>query len=169
MVRHFMVVLGTLHQTHLNPPGMGVPDAPRDSFYRPLLEFLITSEGADFVFEEAAGKGPTTARLLAEECLGKDRYADVDPPRNHRERASTPQNSNQPYMIGSPPEAAFADWQYLDVHERRENLWLAAITKQRFGSGLMICGIAHMLSFSFRLQAAGFTVKGTSYLPPSWS
>src|SRR5438034_6760629 len=36
---------------------------------------------------------------------------------------------------------------------------------QAFNKALMICGIAHMLSFAFRLQDARFEVKAIDYLP----
>src|SRR5207244_3562399 len=117
------------------------------------------------VFEEVTGLGPTIAERLALERLGAQRFLDIDPPRDKRKDVGIPDQSNEPYMIGSPPDATFADWQMIDTHLKREETWLGAIRQQPFRKGLVIVGVAHMLSFAFRLQAAGLQVKAMSYLP----
>jgi len=66
-------------------------------------------------------------------------------------------------MIGAPPSVAFANWQVLDVHAKREELWLARMRQRRFQSALVICGLVHLLSFAFRLQAANFSVQAINY------
>ena len=74
-----------------------------------------------------------------------------------------PANSSEPNMIGAPPSAAFANWQILDVHAKREDLWLQRIKQRRFESALVICGLVHLLSFAFRLQSANFSVQAINY------
>jgi hypothetical protein len=55
--------------------------------------------------------------------------------------------------------------QSIEAHESREIFWLQTIPGSAFDSGLMVCGIAHMLSFAYRLRAANFEVKAIDYLP----
>jgi hypothetical protein len=66
-------------------------------------------------------------------------------------------------MIGAPPSVAFANWQILDVHTKREELWLQRMQQRKFESALVICGLVHLLSFSFRLQNAKFSVQAINY------
>ena len=66
-------------------------------------------------------------------------------------------------MIGTPPTVAFANWQILDVHTKREELWLGRIQQHKFESALVIVGLVHLLSFSFRLQTAKFSVQAINY------
>ena len=74
-----------------------------------------------------------------------------------------PANSSEPHMIGAPPSVAFAQWQILEVHAKREELWLKRMRQHEFESALVICGLVHLLSFAFRLQAAGFSVQAINY------
>jgi len=129
---------------------------------------LVAEDGIDFIFEEATGLGPTTAEKLSL-TLGPDRYLDVDPPRNEREKFGIPENTNQPIPLGSPfafpPTAVSADRVFHDAHAKREEFWLQQITKQDFKKALMICGQNHTLSFAFRLCAANFDVKTFTCAP----
>ncbi len=155
-----VTILATLHELQ----GAERRDGNvHDPMYKALLDQLMAREQIDFIFEEASGWGPTVAEKLARERLGSDRYLDVDPGREERAKFGIPPDSNDSYMIGSPPSAAFAHWQFHEVHERREEFWLQQLTKQEFNSALMICGLAHVLSFAFRLDAANFSVKALEY------
>jgi hypothetical protein len=62
-----------------------------------------------------------------------------------------------------PPNAAFANWQFLEPHAKREEFWIQRMIAREFGKALMICGLAHGLSLAFRLQLAGLTVKAITY------
>jgi len=121
------------------------------------------SEGVDFIFEEASGLGPTIAEKLATGTLAFGHYVDIDPSRTERPEFGNPPNSSEPHMIGDPPKVAFANWQVLDVHARRDELWLQRIRQRQFQSALVICGLVHLLSFAFRLQAAQYSVQGINY------
>ena len=137
-----------------------------DPMYSALLNKLMISEGVDFTFEEASGLGPTIAEKLTLEQLGAGHYLDVDPARGDRADFGIATNSHEPNMIGSPPRVAFANWQILEVHAKREELWLKRIQRQEFNSALVICGLVHLLSFAFRLQVADFSVQAIDYA--SW-
>jgi hypothetical protein len=135
-----------------------------DPIYANLLGQLIDDEHLDFIFEEASGLGPSTAQELSREKLGPDRYLDVDPYREQRESLGIRGESGEPYFIdGSPQGGPTATWQFLEAHERREEIWLQRILQQEFEKALMICGVAHTLSFAFRLRAEEQEVKILEY------
>jgi hypothetical protein len=155
-----VTVLATLHVVQGAEKRVG---NVHDPMYVTLLEKLMISERVDFIFEEASGLGPTIAEKLALEKLAFGHYVDIDPARNERGDFGIPTNSSEPNMIGSPPSVAFANWQILDVHAKREELWLQRIQQRKFESALVICGLVHLLSFSFRLQTAKFSVQAINY------
>ena len=134
-----------------------------DPMYAALLKKLIVSQGVDFIFEEASGLGPTIAEKLASEHLGPGHYLDVDPARGDRPDFGIPVNSHEPYMIGSPPLVAFANWQIIEAHAKREKLWVERMQQHKFESALAICGLVHLLSFASRLQSAKFSVQAINY------
>ena len=155
-----VLILATLHQLQGAENRHG---NLHDPMYIKLLNQLIVAEEIDFIFEEASGRGPTTAEKLSLDIFGPGRYLDVDPHRDEREKFGIPKESNDFYMIGSPPGAVFASWQFHEVHEIREEYWLKQLARQSFKSALMVCGLAHVLSFAFRLHAANFSVKALDY------
>lgn len=134
-----------------------------DPMYVTLLKNLIISEGVEFIFEEASGLGPTIAEKLSQQQLGFGRYLDIDPANADRVEFGIPSNSNEPHIIGTPPKVAFAHWQILEVHAKREILWMNRIQQRKFESALVICGLVHLLSLAFRLQTAQFSVQAIDY------
>jgi hypothetical protein len=155
-----VTILATLHEVQGAEQRNGTVKDPK---YIELLNQLLVAETIDFVFEEASGLGPTIAEKLSLDQLGPNRYLDVDPHRNDREKFGIPRNSHDFYMIGTPPAAAFASWQFHEVHALREEFWVQQLTEREFKSALMVCGLAHMLSFASRLHAACFSVKTLEY------
>jgi hypothetical protein len=155
-----VTVLATLHE---HQGAKGRSGESEDPMYVRLLDQLLSAEEFDFIFEEAAGWGPTIAEKLSRTRLEPNRYVDVDPPARDRAQFGIPAISNEPYMIGSPPEAAFANWQFLEVHALREELWMKRMQAKEFKRALMICGLVHGLSFAFRLRAANFSVSAIQY------
>ena len=106
--------------------------------------------------------GPTIAEKLSLTKLGPGRYRDVDPPREERDKFGILEPSSN-VMVGNPPNATFVYWQLLQAHEKREELWIRRMTERDFEKALMVCGLAHGLSFSFRLQSKNFEVKAATY------
>lgn len=155
-----VTVLATLHVVQGAEKRAG---NVHDPMYVALLKKLMVSEEIDFIFEEASGLGPTIAEKLALEELAFGHYLDIDPARGERQDLGIPVNSSEPHIIGEPPTVAFANWQVLDVHSKREELWLQRMVQRRFQSGLVIVGLVHLLSFSFRLQSANFFVQAINY------
>ncbi len=134
-----------------------------DPMYVTLLKDLIASEGIEFIFEEVSGLGPTIAEKLALQELGSGRYLDIDPANAARTVLGIRPSSNEPHIIGTPPKVAFAHWQILEVHAKREILWMKRVQQRKFESALVICGLVHLLSFAFRLQAEQYSVQAIDY------
>ena len=155
-----VTVLATLHVFQGAEKRLGNVHDPN---YIALLDKLMVSEAVDFIFEEATGLGPTIAEKLALEKLAFGHYVDIDPARNDRPAFGIPVSSAEPNMIGTPPTVAFANWQILDVHDKRERLWVERIQQRRFESALIICGLVHLLSLAFRLQDAKYSVQAINY------
>jgi hypothetical protein len=155
-----VTVLGTLHTMQGAEKRLG---NMHDPMYVALLNRLMSSEEVDFIFEEASGLGPTIAEKLALERLAFGHYVDIDPARSERAQLGIPLSANEPHMIGAPPKVAFAQWQVLDGQTKREELWIKRMQQSEFKSALVICGLVHLLSFAFRLQAAKFSVQAIDY------
>jgi hypothetical protein len=155
-----ITVLATLHVVQGAEKRIG---NMHDPMYVALLHKLVASEGVDFIFEEASGLGPTIAEKLALEKLAFGHYVDVDPAKADRSELGIPPMSSEPNMIGSPPSVSFANWQILDAHLKREELWVRRIRQHAFQSALAIVGLVHLLSFAFRLQAANYSVQAINY------
>lgn len=135
-----------------------------DPAYRELLSGMI-HDGVGFVFEEAAGLRPTFAEELAESLIGPGLCLDIDPPRAERVKHGLDQSTGGSEVI-DPFQQDTYRWELVDQHRKREELWLERILSKSFSRCLVICGIAHSLSFSFRLQGAGVSVpKAYDYSP----
>jgi hypothetical protein len=155
-------VLATYHELQ----GLdGRTSSVDDPVYAILMRTLVERQGIDFIFEEASGANPSTAERFAEEIFGEGHYLDVDPPLQKRVDLGIPSEVSTPELFGNPPTAGFAYWQSTNGHDAREKLWFRLIQAQRFNRALVICGIAHGLSFAFRLKSAEFDVKVINYVP----
>jgi len=130
-----------------------------DPAYRELLSVKI-EDGVDFVFEEAAGLRPTFAEELAESLIGLGFYLDIDPPKAERVKHGLAEVTGRSEVI-NPLRGGSYRWELVEEHRKREELWLERILSKSFTKGLVICGIGHSLSFSFRLQSAGVSVPKT--------
>jgi len=155
-----VTVLATLHVIQGAEKRVG---NVHDPMYVALLKKLLVSEGVDFIFEEASGLGPTIAEKLALEQLAFGHYVDIDPARSERPDFGIPASSSEPNMLGEPPTVAFANWQILEAHAKREELWVKRMQQHEFKSALVIVGLVHLLSFAFRLQSAKYSVQAINY------
>jgi hypothetical protein len=158
-----MLVLAVPHLIQ-NPRSYGHINDPS---YQPLLEDLI-SKGVNFVFEEAAGLGPTIAQDVTDGLLGKGCYMDVDPSEDERPQFGIAATAGGQRLFeaefGSPPGKY--EFAIVEEQRKREELWAKLVAAQPFGSGLAVCGLCHGLSFAFRLESAGITVaESLCYIP----
>jgi hypothetical protein len=146
-----VVLLATLHEFQ----GLARhPDSVNnDPSYASGVESFIRSGRADFVFEEAAGLGPSIAEQCANLILGPGHYLDMDSGRD---------KSN---LLGGPkPICGFTSIS-VGLSKAREDAWFQRVNAQGFEKGLIICGAAHSLSFGFRLQSAGISFELCQHLP----
>jgi hypothetical protein len=135
--------------------------------YRITLNHLIAARNVDAVFEEASGRSPSYAQIIADSHSPKLSYIDVDPPRNEREQhgLASETGCSEPLDFFSQPPCV-QRFEHVAKHADRERFWLTRITQCKFKSALFICGASHTLSFSFRLIDAGYEVEQCiTYLP----
>jgi hypothetical protein len=133
----------------------------KDPSYPKLLDQLFN--GVDFVFEECGNKPSSHARDAAVKSLGADRYQDLDPSDRtaHGIKAKT---GGQ--RLFDPANGRYYEFTSPADQLPREEYWVRIIGGQKFKNALAVVGLAHSLSFAFRLQASGFTVdEAISYTP----
>lgn len=150
-------MLGTSHRIQ----GCEFPNSVVDPRYSELLHALIERDSVDFVFEEASGKGPSTAECLCR-LLGSVRYLDVDPPVERRHEFGIARPSGEPYPGFLTSELHF---EKIEEDSQREELWCKRILGEQFTTGLVICGCLHTTSIANRLRLSGIRVKFQAYLP----
>lgn len=155
-----MLVLAVPHQLQ-GPNFQGYLEDPS---YACLVESSLHT-GVNFVFEEVAGRGPSIAEGLAKSLLGAGRYVDIDPSRNERQKYGISEGTGEGYPIDPFNSSDAYYCLSLADQRKREELWLQRIQAQHFEKGLVICGLAHCLSISFRLQSDGFSVETYNYMP----
>jgi hypothetical protein len=149
-------VLGTDHRLQ-GSPGYGRRNVD-DPGYLETVNRIISSEGIDFLFEEAAGGGQTLVGQLAG-SLQSVGYLDVDPHPKVAHLFGIVNAAGQPF-----PEDISAE-ECVEKEVRREELWCQTIVVSHFKSGLLICGYYHTLSMVFRLRSTGLLGKCGTYLP----
>jgi len=157
-----ITIFGTCHdvQGAEKWPGRKLDDA----VYKRLLSTRFNEK--DFLFEEAAGLGPTTAERLAEKRLGAGHYLDVDPSAASRKEHGIAEKTSDTWPIEPCNEYTdFESQQFVDEHAKREESWVRRIQETRFENGLFVCGEIHTLSMSFRLRSAGYSVEAFHYMP----
>jgi hypothetical protein len=165
LANRFVIVFGTTHRLQGAVRGRSNIDDPS---YAELIGRLISEHQIDFVLEEATGLGPTTAEKIALCRWGQNHYLDVDPLKGERTNYGISLGTGSWFAIDpedSQKSKDVACWDYVEEHEKREKLWLQRVEGASFTRALMICGAAHLLSFSFRLRSAAFDVKALYYMP----
>ena len=145
-----VLLLATLHEYQGLP---GLQRSVEDPSYAGNIGSCVRSGRIDFVFEEAAGLGPSTAEQHANSFLGPGHYLDIDSGR------AMP----NPFM-GPKPICGFTSIS-VGMCRTRENLWFQRVNTRNFKKALLICGASHSLSFAFRLEDAGFIVELCHHLP----
>jgi hypothetical protein len=152
------IVLGVPHQIQ----GPGFQSYVEDQSYPIVVKALMHE--VDFVFEEAAGHGPSIAQQLA--ASRQAQYLDIDPPGDQRPLFGIERIVGGGWPVDPVHSAAVCECSKVEEQRKREELWLHSILSKPFQKGLVIVGLAHNLSFSFRLMANGVTVeKSHQYIP----
>jgi hypothetical protein len=133
-----------------------------DPDYPEVLQQLTSTKHIDFVFEEASELGPTIAAHVGAALGG---YLDIDPGREWRPEFGIAKDTSQSCALDPRHSRESLCWHLLAEHRKRELLWLQRIENQAFKRGLFICGIAHMLSVSYRLLERGYETEAVLYEP----
>ncbi len=158
-----VLVLATLHQFQ-GPRFSGFVE---DASYGVLVEQCIRVREIEFVFEEA-GKdhGPSIAEERSQAILGAAHYVNLDCSQDKFRKFGIAGTETEISHWIDDQDKARGKYSCQDVgeHKNREVQWLEEIQKQQFEKALVICGVGHGLSLSFRLQPQ-FTVELVTYLP----
>lgn len=127
--------------------------SPTDyGFYKRLRE-LIRDHAADAVFEEATGLPPKSCVESVADELGLP-WLNVD--LTKEERIQLPDSA----LVGQQDTL-----QDLKMHTQRENAWVRRIGESGSLSGLLVCGLCHVISVGEKLSAQGFKVETHIYNP----
>jgi hypothetical protein len=143
------VVLAVPHQLQ----GSRFHGYVKDPSYSLLVDNLMRD--ADFVFEEAAGRGPSIAEQAAKSFDTPLQYLDFDPPRDERPKYGIAMDVGQGAPIDPANSPDVYEYSSVDEQSKREELWLHCVLSKPFEKALVIVGLAHSLSFAFRLASAG--------------
>ena len=132
-----------------------------DPSYLKLLKQVCAD--ADFVFEECGDKKDSHAEQLTVARLGVTRYRNLDPP--DRKAVGIPKTTGgggpidyfQRPQPGMPPDCYESC--ILSAQQLREEYWVKTVLGIEFKKAVAVVGLAHTLSFTFRLQSAGVAVR----------
>lgn len=160
----YIAALGTNHQIQglEKHPDRGLKI--EDPTYALVVEMMIKSKGIDLIFEEASGLGPSTASVIGSR-LGLARWVDIDPNKDERHQLEISVEEDPQWACEPQHGLEPMYWHKLEGQQKRENVWLQRIEQYEFQRALLICGMNHMFSISFRLVAEGFEVE-TGYYEP---
>jgi hypothetical protein len=120
--------------------------SPINPFFGEHLLELIRDHHVDMLFEEATGlPRQSSVESLADKLrIG---WMNIDLSREQRKTIDDAAN-----------RSIYDTFQDLTLHECRENYWVERVTETKFQSGLIVCGLCHVLSLGQKLL--GFKVNG---------
>lgn len=159
-----LIVLGT---NHLLQGARKAPKSIIDPEYRAYISSVIDGEDMDFVLEEGSDLGPTIAEGIANGKLGSGHYLDIDPSVEMRKALDIGSAAHSHCWNPTANVEVYDYWVELTISEqaKREVFWLQTIQGQGFRRAMLICGHGHVLSMSFRLEGAGYSVEARAYYP----
>lgn len=126
---------------------------PINPFFRQHLCELVKDHHVDVILEEATGLPPKSCVEVLADTLGIS-WKNVDLSRDERKLVAKAATSS--------PYDTFED---LNLHECREWVWAVRISAAVVDSGLMVCGLCHVLSLAEKLRWIGFDVEPHAYDP----
>ncbi|HXX17959.1 MAG TPA: hypothetical protein VEJ46_01015 [Candidatus Acidoferrum sp.] len=128
-------------------------ETPINPFFRQHLCDLVNEHQVDFILEEGTGLPPKSCVEVLADTLAIH-WKNVDLSRDQRE------------LVGDGAESSIHDtFQDLNLHECREWVWAVRTSATVIDSGLIVCGICHVLSLADKLRWIGFAVEGHVYTP----
>jgi hypothetical protein len=163
-----IAIFGTSHRIQGAVNSKNKVWSVEDPSYSDLLATLFRDQKPDFVFEEAAGSGPTTASCKADAELGPGKYLDIDPSCEQRESLGLDGDSGENFNVNPMADGQAHDtasWAKIGQHRKREALWVSKIQSTKFTSAILIVGMNHLLSLAYTLEDLGYEVKALGYMP----
>jgi hypothetical protein len=138
-------IFGSYHEFQEHTP-------PDYGFYK-RIRSLIKEHAVDAIFEEATGLAPKSSVELIADQAGLP-WFNVDLSKDEREN-----------LPDSARRGRYDTLQDLEMHRQRENAWIKRISESGSRSGLLVCGLCHVLSVGERLCSQGFAVETHTYSP----
>jgi hypothetical protein len=124
--------------------------------------------GVNFVFEEATGRGPSIAEELVGSSHRRVQYLDFDPTPDERPMHGIAKVVGGGWPIDPCNSLDACETSTVEEQRKREELWLERVLSNPFDKALVIVGLAHGLSFAFRLTSNGISVtESQNYIPYS--
>lgn len=111
-----VTVLAVPHQLQ----GKGFAGYVKEPHYEHWLGSQL-KDGVDIIFEEAAGRSPSTARELADKYM--KRYCDIDPTPEERKKYSIGQTGDGA-GIAPAHSRDVIEWAFPEENIKRERVWL---------------------------------------------
>lgn len=140
-----MLIFGVHHKYQL--------ETPINPWFRQHLHELASEHQVRFILEEGAGLPPNSCVEVLAGNLGIP-WKNIDLDRHQRD------------LIGDAANSQIHDtFQDLNLNECREWVWVVRISASVAESGLMVCGLCHVLSLAEKLCWIGFDVEGHVYAP----
>lgn len=128
-------------------------ETPINPFFRQHLCELVTEHQVDTILEEGTGLAPKSCVEVLAETLGRH-WKNVDLSRAERD------------VVGDAANSSIHDtFQDLHLHDCREWVWAVRTSASVVASGLVVCGMGHVLSLAPKLRWIGFDVEGHVYDP----
>jgi hypothetical protein len=128
-------------------------DSPMDFSFDRFLRDLIRLHKVDVILEEATGLPPKACvEVLADRLNLPWMNVDLDV-------------ESRKLVPDSSATSMFGSFQDLVFHAQRENVWVVKTSGTVTNSGLLICGLCHVFSFSEKLRWLDFEVEAHVYDP----
>jgi hypothetical protein len=126
---------------------------PINPFFRQHLCELIKYHQVDAILEEGTGLAPKSCVEVIADALDVQ-WRNVDLSREQRS-----------LLKDAADSSIYDTFQDLNLHECREWAWAVRASAIVIDSGLLVCGICHVLSSAEKLRWLGFAVEAHIYGP----
>jgi hypothetical protein len=126
---------------------------PIDYGFYKRLRRLIRDHAVDAIFEEATGLRPKSSVELIADEVGIP-WSNVDLSKDEREN-----------LPDSALRSTHDTLQDVNMHRQRENAWVKRVSESGSRSGLLVCGLCHVLSVGEKFYSQGFDIETHIYSP----
>jgi hypothetical protein len=124
-----------------------------DGFLSSHLRDLISDHRVDAILEEGTGLSPKSCVEVFADNLGIE-WRNVDRSREQRKMIPDATTSSR-----------YDTLQDLSLHESREWVWVVRASATVTNSGLLVCGLCHVLSVANKFRLLDFEIEAHVYCP----